>query len=258
MGERKHISDCKFSEGLISYLYGEITPADSRRFEAHLGTCETCCAEFAEFTQVRDRIGEWRTRTLDLVTIAPSWVEPADPTLNGSAARGETRSAMAALRGFFSLSPLWLRGATVAAALVFCALALFALSRFGNYRNVQVNPGRHRPSDSEIARRVEERARLLAGKRESLANGDVESLDGMAQVASLEPEGARIMPQSDRHRIKRLPGLPSNSFSRELATLRSGELENQRLMSDLGLTAARDEDRAPRLSDLLDEPESNE
>jgi hypothetical protein len=165
---------------------------------------------------------------------------------------------MAALREFFSLSPLWLRGATVAAALVFCALALFALSRFGDNRNVAVNPGRHQPSDSEIAKQVEERARLLAGKREGLANGAAEGLDKRAQIASLELEGTRMTPQSVRHRIKRLPGLPSNSFSREVATLRSGKLENQRLMSDLGLTAARDEDRAPRLSDLLDEPESNE
>jgi anti-sigma factor RsiW len=258
MEEREHISECKFSEGLISYLYGEITPADSRKFEAHLGTCQTCCAEFAEFTQVRDRVGEWRTRTLDLVTIAPSWVEPAGPTLQGSAARGETRSAMAALREFFSLSPLWLRGATVAAALIFCALAFFALSRLADNRTVVVNPTRTLPSDSEIAKQVEERALELAGNRKNLANGDAGDLEEREQVASLEPEATSVTPQVARHRIKRQLGLPLNTFSRELATLRSDEVENQRLMSDLGLTAARDEERVPRLSDLLDEPESNE
>jgi hypothetical protein len=51
----------------------------------------------------------------------------ANAAVRSSAGRAESRSPWAALRAFFTLAPAWLRVASVAAALVLCALAALAV-----------------------------------------------------------------------------------------------------------------------------------
>jgi hypothetical protein len=164
---------------------------------------------------------------------------------------------VAALREFFSLSPLWLRGATVAASLLFCALLILALFRFGDDGSVAVNLGHPQRSEGDIAKQVEERARGLASERmELVRNGTLQS-EETAQVARLESGRSLVAPLAARRRVKKQARVPLNTFSREVATLRSSEIATQQLMSDLGLAGTRDEEQAPRLSDLLDDPDSN-
>jgi hypothetical protein len=73
---------------------------------------------------VREAVGEWREEALNgFVVSSPARVAPAK------------KSAGAALRQFFDLSPLWLKGAVGFVAVVFCALAALAVVRLNANKN---------------------------------------------------------------------------------------------------------------------------
>ena len=115
MNEMEHSSTCERAEDLVSVLYGEASERERRDFELHLQQCGDCRAEFAAFARVRESIGEWRDEALSGFVPAP-----AAPV---------RKSALAAWRQFFDLSPLWLKGAVGFAAAVFCVLAALAVMR---------------------------------------------------------------------------------------------------------------------------------
>jgi anti-sigma factor RsiW len=120
---------CGSAEELVAYLYGEATPDEAKAFRQHLTGCAACRDELAAFGGVREAVGEWRAEALSAVP--PLNIEEALTPLVGPAplAPERKRSAAAALREFFSLSPLWLQAGAAAAALVVCALAALTLAR---------------------------------------------------------------------------------------------------------------------------------
>jgi hypothetical protein len=73
------------------------------------------------FGEVRESIGSWKFEALSGAAVTEVNVQPQTP---------RTKSAVAALREFFDLSPLWLKGATAFATVLFCLLAVLSLSRF--------------------------------------------------------------------------------------------------------------------------------
>jgi hypothetical protein len=119
---------CGRGEELVAYLYGEAGPAETESFGRHLSACAHCRAEFDSFAGVRAGIVEWRR---EVMTTAPSIDFTPAPALATEtslrAARG--RPSLAALREFFSLSPLWLRAGGLAATLAVCALAALVFAR---------------------------------------------------------------------------------------------------------------------------------
>jgi len=119
MKEKDLSSTCERTDELVSVLYGEAGERERRDFELHLPQCSNCRAEFAAFAQVRESIGEWRDGALSGFVSAHPAVAPV------------RKSALAALRQFFDLSPLWLKGAVGFAAAVFCVLAALAVMRSG-------------------------------------------------------------------------------------------------------------------------------
>jgi hypothetical protein len=119
MKEIDHSSTCERADDLVSVLYGEAGERERRDFELHMQQCGNCRAEFTAFAQVRESIGEWRDEALSGFVSAHAALE-AVPV---------KKSALAALRQFFDLSPLWLKGAVGFAAVVFCVLAALAVVR---------------------------------------------------------------------------------------------------------------------------------
>lgn len=117
MNEMDHSPTCERAGDLVSVLYGEAGERERRDFELHLKHCGNCRAEFAAFAEVRESIGEWRDEALTGFVSAHEAVLPV------------RKSALAALRQFFDLSPLWLKGAVGFAAVVFCVLAALAVWR---------------------------------------------------------------------------------------------------------------------------------
>ena len=105
---RTNSPDCERSSDLMAFIYNEMEASESREFEAHLKQCATCRGEAASFGVVRESIVAWRDEVL--TGFVPSTATPTK------------RSAIAAFRQFFDLSPLWLKGAAAFAVLTFCVL----------------------------------------------------------------------------------------------------------------------------------------
>lgn len=119
---------CDRATELVAYLYGEANEVEAKSFRQHLNVCVACGDELAAFGVVREAVGEWRAAAL---SGAPEMLA-LDKTITPVPATNlvvRKRSALAALREFFTLSPRWLQAGTVAATLVVCALAVFSVSR---------------------------------------------------------------------------------------------------------------------------------
>ena len=114
---------CARADDLVAYLYGEATQAEAKDFEAHAQHCDSCRMELAAFGQVRGSIREWR----QLIFSSPALADPS-VTLShiDGAPPSRQRSALAAIREFFALSPMWMRAATVAASV--CGVGVDVLS----------------------------------------------------------------------------------------------------------------------------------
>ena len=117
---------CHRAEDLVTYLYGEASANDALDFRTHLQQCDACRSEFSVFNQVHDSIRVWRNEALGAAFDPVAITEPAIEATQF--VRHERKmSALAALREFFTVSPLWLRGATAFAALLLLALGVIFL-----------------------------------------------------------------------------------------------------------------------------------
>jgi anti-sigma factor RsiW len=116
MNDINNSPDCERASDLIAFVYNEANESEARHFEVHLKECVACRQEVASFGVVRESITAWRDEALSGFVSTPI-VAPV-----------RKKSAIAALREFFDLSPLWLKGATAFAVLTFCLLAVLALN----------------------------------------------------------------------------------------------------------------------------------
>src|SRR5262245_28248978 len=142
MNERQNSPSCERAPDLIAFLYGEAGEHEARDFQLHLQQCSSCREEAASFGVVRESITAWRDEALAGFVSTPVTAQP------------KTKSALAALRQFFDLSPLWLKGATAFAAVAFCVLAGLALFR-NNNPQVSANPGAVY-TEQDVNRKVKE------------------------------------------------------------------------------------------------------
>jgi hypothetical protein len=120
---------CGRAEQLVGYLYGESSDAERAGFEQHLAACGACREELSAFRQVRESVGAWRAEVLTHApAITATELIHADVPTRAPRNATSPRTAWDALREFFALTPAWLRAASVAAALVVCALAALAVA----------------------------------------------------------------------------------------------------------------------------------
>jgi len=126
MNERQNSPNCERAPDLIAFLYNEADERETRDFQSHLQQCSSCRDEVASLGGVRESITAWRDEALAGFISSPVTMQP------------QKKSALAALRQFFDLSPLWLKGATAFAAVAFCVLVGLVVFRSNN---ANVNPG---------------------------------------------------------------------------------------------------------------------
>ena len=117
MNEMNNSPSCERASDLIAFLYDEATESEARDFKLHVQECSSCRDELASFGFVRESIVAWRDEALSGFVSSPL------------PAKARAKSALAALRQFFDLSPLWLKAASGFAVLAFCALAVLAFIR---------------------------------------------------------------------------------------------------------------------------------
>ena len=147
MNEIQNSPGCERASELIAFLYGEADEHEARDFRLHLQQCGGCREEVASFGDVRQSITAWRDEALAGFVSTPLTAQP------------RTKSALAALRQFFDLSPLWLKGATALAAVTFCVLAGLALFR-SNHNEVSTKVYTEQDIDRIVKEALVQQARL--------------------------------------------------------------------------------------------------
>jgi anti-sigma factor RsiW len=219
---------CERAEDLIAFLYGELDAAGGRKFERHLLECARCETELSSFGEIRQSIVSWRDESL-----GRAW---SDAAVNNSKPLTVTAitkpSALAAIRGFFTLSPLWMKGATAFASLLFCLCAVLTITYLRNRPAgvVQV-------PDNKIYTQQELEARLAQEKQKLIESQQKRQPESENQTAAVPPAPPRrtdsqVMPGAKT-------GYASNTRGSRKPLTRQ---ERQELAADLGLSAAYDDD----------------
>jgi hypothetical protein len=164
-----NVPNCERENDLIAFLYGELNDTEARTFESHMRDCALCNAELAAFKEIRESVVAWRNESLGGVMSYPitkSVVNSADH---------EKPSAFAALREFFNLSPLWMKGALAFASVLFCLFAVLAIARLRDKppATTATNQGSNVNSQQEfnalVERRVQEELRRRKNSPEKAA-----------------------------------------------------------------------------------------
>lgn len=143
---------CHRAEDLVTYMYGEASEAEALDFNGHLQQCDACRSEFALFHQVHDSIAMWRNEALG-ATFDPRAVAVDSAVKSHQFVHHERNlSALAAIREFFTVSPIWLRGATAFAALLLFVLGVATVVRFSQkpVEVVKSNGAERMHSDQEL------------------------------------------------------------------------------------------------------------
>lgn len=142
MNELQNFPACERASDLIAFVYNETSESEAHDFELHLKRCSNCREEVASFGVVRESIVAWRDEALSGFV--------AQPLISGA----EKKSALAAFRQFFDLSPLWLKVASGFAVLSFCVLAALAFLNLQKQEPVLTRSNPDPPQ--EVVRIVEE------------------------------------------------------------------------------------------------------
>jgi anti-sigma factor RsiW len=116
MKETMNSPNCERASELVAFLYDEMDERETREFQLHLQQCKQCREEVASFGVVRESITAWRDEALAGFVSTPVRTK-------------SRKSAVSALRQFFDLSPLWLKGATAFAMIAFVVLAAVAVMK---------------------------------------------------------------------------------------------------------------------------------
>lgn len=221
MNGRQNSPTCEYASDLIAFLYGESDEREARDFQLHLQQCSSCREEAASFGAVRESIMAWRNEALAGFVSTPVTAQP------------QTKSALAALRQFFELSPLWLKGATAFTAIMFCVLAGLVL--FRSEKN-HVSPTNSNPSavytEQDVKRKVKE-----ALAQQAKVNPPVETPKIPIYVKSPQPK-----PKSSR------VSFPTQ-FAKSQRPL--SKAEREQLAAELRLVASGDDTTLNLLEDRL-------
>lgn len=240
---------CDRAEDLVTYLYGEATTEQALQFEAHIERCSSCRTELVAFSDVRGAVGGWRNQALGSFVLQDANAkslhafEPVGPISGG-------RSAIAALRQFFRLSPIWMRAATAAGAVLFCALAAIAVLYFAQAPRTVVIES---PVNSGYS---EDQVKALLADAQNKQKGLQASDIPVPPHESQEPgtnEGTEVQASVTGS----VQGRRRSNLGRKRIPPRKRLLQQatEALASSdyLPFTAPGDEERLPSLTDLVDE-----
>jgi len=192
------LSTCERGGDLVAVLYGEASEREQREFELHLKQCAGCRAEFAAFAQVRESVGEWRDEALSGFVSSRPAVAPV------------RKSALAAWRQFFDLSPLWMKAAVGFAAVVFCVLAVLAVGRLRSPAEVPPRVATGNPAavytEADVARMVQEALakqprQLTAEAPKQIVAESPQRKDLTVAKASQVPHSRRPFSQAERNQL---------------------------------------------------------
>jgi anti-sigma factor RsiW len=144
---------CAREQELIGFVYGELNEVERLAFQHHLNDCVSCSTELSGFRNVRESVVAWRNESLGSIGLSIDGV----PSL--ASLSHQKHSALAAVREFLNLSPLWMKSAVAFAAVVFCVLAVMAVARLRDKQpvNIVAGPDQSIHAEQEIEAIVKQR-----------------------------------------------------------------------------------------------------
>jgi hypothetical protein len=216
---------CHRAEDLVSYLYGEAGANDALDFRQHLQSCDACRNEYAVFNQVHDSIQIWRNEALGASLHHEAVAEPSFESTQ-FVHHERKLSALSALREFFNVSPLWLRGVTAFAAVLLIALTIAMVARISRKpvdlaATSKEKTYTRQEVDTEVNNAVERTLADLARKQNQ--SEAVVAIKDEPRTPTKRPQVAANQTKSPRPR----------SLNRQ---------EREQLAADLRLTPSADED----------------
>ena len=141
---------CGREEDLVTFLYGELDEVEAHSFRSHMKDCASCSSEVIAFRDVRQSVIDWRNESLS----------PKSHLALGNYLPAQRRSAMAAIREFFNLSPVWMKAVVGFASVLFCIFAVLAVSGLRRTPSPIVAAStENKPSAAEINAMVEQRVK---------------------------------------------------------------------------------------------------
>lgn len=234
---------CDRNDDLIAFLYHELDEKDARNFQQHMQQCSSCEREIASLGEIRQSIVSWRDASL-----GAAWSAGAvrDRQLEFSAPVAEVRhrpSAVAAIREFFSLSPVWMKGAAAFASLLFCVCAVMAIAYLKDRNSMTVkSPGEKTYSrqelDIEVAKAVQMKADEIKNKQAK------EKINDVAESSPPAKAGNRSVHLQQVSNTMTTQGL-RKPWTRK---------ERRELAADLGLLVSRDDDDLDLDDRIVQEP----
>ena len=223
---------CHRAEDLVAYLYNEASEAEAKDFASHVEQCDACRSELRLFRQVHESISIWRNETLGSISNSmPNTAVEVAPQ-SSFVQHEQELSAMAALREFFSVAPLWLRGATAFAAMLLFVFGFLAISRSLK----PPVPASKNSAENKVYSPAEFQAAVDEAVKKKLAAQQAED-----QMASKENE-KNAQAQSENLVSQTIRGTSARHSRRQPALSRA---EREQLAADLRLIPGRDETDLP-------------
>lgn len=206
---------CDRGDDLISFLYQELDEREARIFEQHLAGCASCSRELSSFSEIRNGVISWRDQSLGIIDQRPSL----------AFSYAERPSALAAIRQFFALSPLWLKGSVAfASVLLFAAVAFLVVS-------LKAKPEATLASADKVYSEADLKAKVEAGIQ--------------ARLKELNPQDDAAKEDLPRTPLLVQQSKPKVTSSRAYVRTRRApltEYERQQLAADLRLISATEDD----------------
>src|SRR6185369_17218359 len=175
--------------------------------------CSSCREEAAAFGVVRESIITWRDEAL-----AGFVSTPVTTTTN-------KKSALAALRQFFDLSPLWLKGATAFALLAFCLLVGIVIFR---NRARQVEITNKNPNAIYTEQDVDRKVKEALAKQQDSATPPEQTRAEKPQIVKYQKPKNALFAKSRRP----LSRAEREQLAADLRLLSTGEDETLHLLGD--------------------------
>lgn len=230
--------NCGRENDLIGFLYGELNEVEALTFQRHLHECVACSAEFASFTEVRESVVAWRNESLGGV-VSPFRSADSDVARASQA----KPSAIAALREFFNLSPLWMKGAVAFAAVLLCVFAVLAVA---GLRDKQ--PGTRTVGPITLAYSQQEIEAIVQRRMQE----ELERMNSRGPLPTLHIDGT-----NSSHGTSRGEAVSRTTVANNVAGQRArrplSKTEREQLAADLRLVSSKSESDLDLLDDRINQ-----
>lgn len=223
---------CGRENDLVAFLYGELNDVEAQTFQRHVSNCASCNAELVAFSDVRESVVSWRNESLGIISpISESAVMVTR----------QKPSALAALREFFNLAPLWMKSAVAFASILFVLFAGLAIVRLRDKPPAAtvITQNSNANSEQQFNARVEKRVQ--------------EELQRLKNTPEKTPNAPGAGDRAPRQRIAGQRNSVAVSIPNQKARRPLSKTEREQLASDLRLLSGKSDTDLDLLDDRINQ-----